>query len=177
MYVTLNELKSYLTITESNDDDLLMGALLEAGAEVDRYFPARFELGDMESRIYDKCALYKGRLQLDKPLFQELSGLYRRYPLNLEYSWELAPFDPDMGFLWDPDDTLTISGFWCYTEIAPPDVKNAVKRLASYKYRQKDSQTFETTAVPELGIMTIPSGTPSDVKQIIARLQANYNLA
>uniref|UniRef100_A0A6M3J628 Uncharacterized protein n=1 Tax=viral metagenome TaxID=1070528 RepID=A0A6M3J628_9ZZZZ len=46
-------------------------------------------------------------------------------------------------------------------------IVQAVKRLAGYLYKQKDSQVFDVTAFPEAGVMEIPQGLPRDVKLLI----------
>jgi hypothetical protein len=40
--------------------------------------------------------------------------------------------------------------------------------LAAYYYQQKDAQVFDTVAIPDAGVITIPSGIPADVKLILA---------
>ena len=36
-----------------------------------------------------------------------------------------------------------------------------------FKYRQKDAQVFDVTAVPDAGVITVPQGIPADVKRIL----------
>jgi hypothetical protein len=55
-------------------------------------------------------------------------------------------------FIWTPTD----------------DTTENILRMAAYLYRLKDSQVYDTTATPELGIITIPKGIPADVKLWIA---------
>ena len=43
------------------------------------------------------------------------------------------------------------------------DTTENILRMAAYLYRLKDSQVYDITATPELGILTVPKGTPADV--------------
>jgi hypothetical protein len=49
-------------------------------------------------------------------------------------------------------------------------VKRATTRLAAFYYRQKDSQIFDTTAIPEAGVITIPAG----LERTFERLTEKY---
>ena len=70
---------------------------------------------------------------------------------------------------WDTDGEVSVSGTWGYSATAPGDVKQATLVLAAYLYRQKDSQVWDTTAIPEAGVITIPAGIPSTVTKVIER--------
>lgn len=67
------------------------------------------------------------------------------------------------------DGEITVTGTWGYSTSAPADIVQAVKRVAAYNYRGKDSQVFDVTADPEAGVITIPKGIPADVKVILDR--------
>lgn len=50
----------------------------------------------------------------------------------------------------------------------PDDVVvQIVRRLASFLYRQKDSNVFSTMAFPDAGIMEVPAAVPADVKLLV----------
>lgn len=49
------------------------------------------------------------------------------------------------------------------TVIYRPEIVKACYRLAAYYYRQKDSQIFDTTVVPQLGQIKIPGTMPRDI--------------
>lgn len=67
----------------------------------------------------------------------------------------------------DPVNAISVEGRWSYSLAAPADIAHACVRLAGYLFRQKDSQVFDTTALPDAGVMTIPQGIPKDVKLIL----------
>jgi hypothetical protein len=49
-----------------------------------------------------------------------------------------------------------------------PDAVQMTLRLAAYLYHQRDASVFDTTAIPESGIIMLPKGIPADVKLWIA---------
>lgn len=81
-----------------------------------------------------------------------------RLNYNSAYSWE-----------WDTDYWVSVAGMWGWSMNPPGDIRRATLRLAAFYYRQKDSQVFETTAVPEAGVITVPQAVPRDVTAIIAK--------
>lgn len=75
---------------------------------------------------------------------------------------------------WDTDGWVTITGGWGYATTAPDDIRRATMRLSAYYYRNKDSQVFDVTAIPEQGIIAIPKGVPADVAVIIKRYKRYF---
>ena len=70
---------------------------------------------------------------------------------------------------WDTDYWVSVTGTWGYSATCPDDVRRACLVLAAYYYRQKDSQVFDVTAIPEAGVITIPQGIPATVTRVIAK--------
>jgi hypothetical protein len=62
---------------------------------------------------------------------------------------------------------IEVEGRWAYSTTPPADILQAMYRLVGYYYRQKDSQVFDVTAIPDAGVITIPQGIPADVEQIL----------
>jgi len=87
---------------------------------------------------------------------------YRRIELkeNSDHSWD-----------WTTDGEISVAGTWGFSSNPPDDILRAVKVLAAYFYRQKDTQVFDVVAVPEAGVITIPQGIPATVNKIIAKYQ------
>ncbi len=189
-YIDLETLKTYIGTEKSGDNYLLAACLDRAIAVFDSHFDHRFE-ASTETRYYRGIDIYQGALWLDSPLLTvttltngDAAGTvidaadYWLQPRNESPYWliELKSGGDTAYFAFDTDGEVSVTGTWGYTTIAPDDVVQAVIRLSAYFYRQKDSQIFETTAVPELGILTIPAGVPQDVKMMIEALQARYSL-
>ena len=66
-------------------------------------------------------------------------------------------------------EAVIIEGAWGWSTVAPADIAMATRRLAAYLYRQKDSQVFDTTALFEGGVLSIPQGVPRIVQFVINR--------
>ena len=68
-----------------------------------------------------------------------------------------------------PGGMIEITGRWAYSITPPHDIVQACIRLATYYHAQKDAQVFDTTAIFEGGVMTIPQGLPRGVYDTIVR--------
>ncbi len=55
-----------------------------------------------------------------------------------------------------------------YTYQPPRDVVHYVTRWVMYMYDQKDTGVYETTAMPDAGVIQVPQGIPKDVKLAMA---------
>jgi hypothetical protein len=89
--------------------------------------------------------------------------------LGPPYHWIKLYSNTGVYWQWDVDEWVSVTGTWGYSATAPADIVRATTVLAAYLYRQKDSQVFDVTAVPEAGVITIPSGIPATVMKIIGR--------
>lgn len=190
-YTDLATLKTYLGVTNSNDDSLLTASLNRAIAIFDSHFDHKFE-ATTATRYYNWDDVDGKKLFLDAPLLTVTtltngddsatvisSSDYWLLPRNEAPYWTIKiKDDPSSVTGWevDTDKEITVAGTWGYMTTANNTVVQAVLRLAAYLYRQKDSQVFEATAAPELGIITIPKGIPKDVRAMIEILQARYQL-
>jgi hypothetical protein len=67
----------------------------------------------------------------------------------------------------DPEKGIEVTGRWAWSTTAPDDIVQACTRLAAYFYRQKDAGVFDTTAIPDAGIIQVPQGIPRDVQLIL----------
>ena len=190
-YIELSDLKIYLGVTEGGDDSLLTNCIARATAIFNAQFPFSFEAKTETRYFIDDDIDNDGILWLDKPLLTITtltngdadatviaSADYWLQPRNESPYWYIKLKDGGTTtyFEFTTDGEISIAGTWGYSTAASGIVEQCNMRLAAYIYRQKDSQIFETTAVPELGIMTIPSGIPNDVKIMIESLQAQYVL-
>lgn len=190
-YTDLTTLKAYAGVTNTTDDTLLTAILSRAIAAFDSHFDHRFE-ATTATRYYGSDAVVGSVLWLDAPLLTvttltngdtDATGIsssdYWLKPRNRSPYWyiELKAAGTVTGWDIATDKEISVAGTWGYTATAPGEVVQAVLRLATYIYRQKDSQVFETTAVPELGVITIPSGIPQDVKNVIDTMHARYDLS
>ena len=178
-YATVAELKTYLGISGTADDALLSDLLDRATAAIEAYTGRSFS-ATTETRTYGVEDIDDNALLLDGWLLSVTSvtdgsgdaipsggyillprnaGRYYAVRLKSDYDWECT----------DEDDEVSIAGTWGWSASPPADIIHACIRLAAYYYRQKDAQTFDVTAFPEAGIITVPRGIPADVRQILDR--------
>lgn len=183
-YATLEQLKSYLGITVSTDNTQLTDLLTRISLAVDNYCGRWFEARSL-TRYFESDALDVGSnmLWVDADLLTiNTSGLtngdssatvipsteYWLMPRNSSpyygirlkststYVWE-----------WDTDYWVSVAGTWGYAATAPADVMHATVRWAAYAYHQKDAPVYDTTVIPEAGVITVPTGIPADVREIL----------
>jgi len=181
-YTTAAELKTYLGIAGSGDDTLLAALVAAAQAALEREIGDVFEAAADSSRYFDAVADVDGRrlwfdrfccsitsvtngdgttVSSDDYVTEPRNGSYF-YAITLKSSASVSWTYSD-----SPENAITVVGKWAVTESAPADIVQATKRLAGYFYRLKDAQVFDATAIPELGQVVIPKGTPADVWAVI----------
>ena len=190
-YTNLETLKTYLGVTTSNDDAILTSCLDRAIAIFEQQLDYKFE-AQTETRYFDPNDVVGPLLWLDAPLLTVTtltngdsaatvipSDDYWMLPRNQDRYWriKLKTNGTTTGWEFATDCEVSLLGTWGYMATASNTVIQAVLRLASYIYRQRDSQVFDVTASPELGIMTIPSGIPKDVAKLIDIIRSSCDLA
>jgi hypothetical protein len=65
------------------------------------------------------------------------------------------------------------SGGWANLAAVPYDFEFAIRRWTWFAYKQREAP-FDRTAVPEMGIITIPSAIPPDVMDVLNRYTWYY---
>jgi hypothetical protein len=78
-----------------------------------------------------------------------------------DYSWTYTD-DSEMG--------IEVSGKWCLTT-DKKRVRLMTQALTNYAYTQKDSQVFDTIAIPDAGVISIPGGFPASVARWVQRVK------
>lgn len=187
-YTTSALVKSYLGITGSGDDTLIGLLIDQACTAIDTYTSRTFSASADSTRYYTVGLDTQGRdLYLDEDLCSITSvannaddgsggtaltegthyiGLPRnttpfhvlRLLSSSDYFWQ---------YTYNPEDGITVVGKFAYSENPPNDIIHATERLVGYYYRQKDSQVFDVTAIPDAGVITVPVGIPADVKLLL----------
>lgn len=182
-YTTTVLLKTYLGATTDNDDTLL-GALIDrAQSIIDRYCVRTFEASANTERTFDAIKDVSGAmLWIDEDLCSinsitngdgttVTSSQYTTQPRNETPYYAiklLASASVAWTYTTDPEDAITISGKWAYSESAPADVVQATLRLAAYLYRQRDNAADLDRAVIAGNATILPTSLPSDLKMILA---------
>jgi hypothetical protein len=182
-YTTLADLKEYLGIDEeADDDDSLLEALIgRAQAYIETDTKCLFEPVE-ETRLFN-TPMVSRLLILDKTLLTVTEILNGDgeviseddiilYPPNETAKWAIKLKDSSHTVTWKLKDgyaeqAISVEGGWGDFAEPPEDIVHGCTRLAAFYYRQKDAQVFDTTAMPEAGVITIPQGIPKDVKMIL----------
>lgn len=185
-YTTVPTVKAYLNITETTDDALLTQLITYAQQIIDTYTQRTFESSADATRKFtvgkdtDGLMLYldedlasittvKTDADAASPVTLTTSE-YITHPRNRTpyHALEiLRSSSNDWTYTTNPENGIEITGKWAYSTSAPNDIAQACLRLTAWLYRQKDAQVFETTAIPEAGVITIPQGFPRDVERFL----------
>ena len=186
-YITTADVKSYLGLTGAVDDTLLGYLIDRAQKAIETHTQRIFSASADTTRLYtvgedtdgrylyldeDLCAITTVTTDADATSPTTLTDEtdYITIPRNTTpyialqiigsstYEWTYTD-DPAMG--------VSVIGRFAYSTTPPEDILHACIRLVGYYYRQKDSQVFDVTAIPEAGVISIPQGIPADVKRIL----------
>jgi hypothetical protein len=188
MYIEREDLRKYLGIetTEVLDDDLLEEAIVDAQSYIESETNRRFESITV-TRYYDWDSVDrwdKTLLHLDADLLAvttltngDTAGTaitpanYWPMPRNEGPPYNAIKLKENAGIYWefDTDCLVSVYGPWGYSNVPPGDIRRACTVLAAYFYKAKDSQVFETTAIPEAGVITIPEGIAKTTERLILR--------
>ncbi len=182
--IVLAELKTELDINEAGQDALLQdkidAAITYIEQETLRVFvavsAARYYQVESISR-YDSSELrldgdivtVTELLNADSAATEILAANYWLLDRNLGPPYRAILLDSTQHWQFDQDEWVKVTGTWGYSADCPADVKAAQLHMAAFLYRQKDSQVFVTTAIPEQGVIQIPQGIPATVTRVIGK--------
>lgn len=197
LYVTAAEFKAeYKDIVGAADDAFIARALQAAqdAIETGRYGIGRVVLADSDTTHYfdadgpsvdsldlwvsdigDLCSI---TTVTNGDSVVVTSGQYTTYPktlTNASPSYTRIRLLPNSGVTWtwstDPENAISIVGKWgMWSTIAavPESFTLSVMELTAFFLESRKSQVFDTVAIPDAGIIQIPSGWPASV---MARLE------
>lgn len=195
-YTTVANLKNYLGVSAGTDDALLQNLIERAQKTIDSYCGRTFEASADTTRKY--CVgvdTQDDMLYLDEDLCQIGTGgsiitdadgtspvtltvtEYVTRPRNRAPYHAIELLDSsthDWTYTTNPQNGITVTGRWAWSVTAPDDIVHACTRLAGYFYKQKDAGVFDTTAIPDAGIIQVPQGLPQDVKILLSNYRKNF---
>lgn len=184
-YATLAQARKELNIVTFGDDALIQEKLDAATIVIERETGWIFE-AVTATRYFDSDAVDDNLLWVGGDLVSITtltngdddatvisSSDYRLLPRNEGPPYHEVKMLIDTTTTWefDIDGEVSILGAWGYSASPPDDIMQACIRLAGYYYRVKDAQVYDTIAIPDAGIITIPKGIPADVRLILNRYQ------
>lgn len=184
MYCTTEQVKAYLGNSTTDDDALLDALIPRAQAGLDRHWHRTFEATSDTTRYFDAARDTDGLLlYLDEDLasITTITNGDGTTITSAQYTTEPRNFTPyhairllsSTGLIWeydsnnDSEDAIAITGRWAWSVTADSDIEHLCIRYVGWLYRQKDSQVYDITATPELGVITIPQGVPKDLRLAI----------
>lgn len=186
-YATVAQLRAYLGLDLNSDDPLLESLLGRGQAAIEHYTHRLFEAASDTTKLFDaQLDTSDHYMVLDwTPYGLDLcqittvtngdgttvaASAYVTNPRN-ETPWYGLRFKLNSGLYWtfdaDPENAISIVGRWAYSVTAPSDIVQATVRMAAYLYRQKDTGTFDVTAIPGSGVIEVPQGMPRDVAKML----------
>lgn len=178
-YATAAQVKAYLGITGTGDDDLIADLVQRATAAIETYTNREFEAARDTTRTLDAIGRHvEGyTLYLDRDLCQITtvtngdgttvsSSNYVTIPRN-DTPYYGIQIKRTAGVVWtystDWEGAISITGRWGYSVEPPADIVQACVRLAAFMYRQKDAPIMAATAI-EAGVVVRPEAMPADVR-------------
>jgi hypothetical protein len=186
-YTTESAIRSYLGITTTGDAGLITTLIGRAQAAIDTYTQRTFEAGSTSGTVRNFTVgedTYGRVLVLDEDLSRidnvvtDADGTpttigsteYITVPRNIKPYSEiklLSSTTKSWTYTSNAENGIQVTGEWSYSTSPPADIVHACVRLTSFYFRQKDSQVFDVTAIPDAGVITVPQGMPADVKLML----------
>lgn len=174
-YTDINKVKLYLSINSEEDDTLLNNLIDYAQSYINTYTSRQFE-GISETRLYDESFIYDDFLNIRDDICV-VTNILNGAGTSVEYS--LSPSTPPYyaiklkpGYTWSvTKNPIEVTGVFAYSSTPPEDIIYCATRLVGYFYHLKDSQVFDVSAMPELGVIQLPKGIPQDVRLLLDKYQ------
>ena len=181
-YCTLEEVKSELKITTSNDDDIIQRTIPQVKQAIDDYCHRRFDTETATAKYYDGDSI----LFIDDLVNIDASGFkldedgdgtyestlattdYLLYPKNTTPKTYIKP-NPNGnygGFASGVLSGVKITGTWGYASVPEPIRRAAIIQTCRW-FKRKDSAFQDVVGTPELGTFNVYKGLDADVKLIL----------
>jgi len=192
-YITTTELKTYLGTTGTAEDTQLAAIIGRAQQQIESYCHRKFEEstgiryyrendlipmidyptigGSGTVLLLDEDILSIETLSNGDDTGTEITSTgYWLEPRNANTNgkpYQYIRLRSSKSWIFGTDGEINVKGTWGYSTAPPEDIVQATLRLSAFIYRQRDSSVFDVTAIPELGVMTVPQGIPRDVTRIL----------
>ena len=186
-YITVAELKLEQGIDGTADDALLLAHIAEAQDYIEKRTHKVFEAAADTTRQFtvgedtirrelwfdtDICAITTVKTDADDGNDGDTIPAtdYVTMPRNFTPYYAikiLSSSDYDWEYTDDPEAGIEITGKWAYSTSAPDVIKRCTKRMALYFYKVREAQVFDTTAIPDAGVILVPKGIPADVDRML----------
>jgi hypothetical protein len=172
MYTTLESFKSFAGFDDDADDDMLSAMIESASSIIEHYTQRRFEVADETDQVFTRNHRFPNRfdgnfLYFYEELADEASAITDSPTVH--YIPENGP--PFYGMIiaegnWAYPE-VTVTGYWGYSKVAPPDIEQACLRLSKWLYDQRDTTPGNSAVITPEGQVLLPQGLPYDVITIL----------
>ena len=174
-YTSVQALRRFGNFTATKDDVTLVAVIAAASRAIERYCGRKFGADTPASHIFTARWLgttwvtpFDGQiLYLDDDLAEAPSSITGSPTVTY-----LPPNEPpyyaiilDTG-AWDYP--ITVTGYWAYSKVPPPDIELACLRLSKWMYELRETTRGDAAIVTDVGAVLIPAGLPVDVITLIA---------
>lgn len=189
-YATVEDFRLEINTPRTTDDALIESIIRQASREIDIFCGRRF-YGAVETRYFDAMRQVNDDNEL--LLDFDLAGVssielgdgdtldtteYVMLPANdlpkvtikiLASSSKWWNFDVD------PENAIAVTGTWGYVagSTPPEPIKRACLMLSRWRYAQRKAP-FETAGQGDLNAVSVPSGMPENVKQLLLAYRKPY---
>ena len=181
-YATSVQVKDYLGIASTVEDDNLLGDLItRAEGLIDAYTGRTFTAVTATKYFGENCTDGQDLMLYGEDLLtvtkltngnavEVTSGNYRLFPRNDSPKWLIRLDESQSWNFSDGDSEISVAGTWGYSATAPADIQHACVRLTAFLYRQKDtSADIDRPLITGDGVTIMPSSLPSDVTRMLDR--------
>ncbi|MEY4376140.1 MAG: hypothetical protein RJB26_690 [Pseudomonadota bacterium] len=178
-YETLANLRRWLNITSSSDDDILQAALDDATAHIERETLRVWAAIADTTRRFDAVVDVRGRTLVFDAEIASITSItngngasvaasqYVTEPRNASPATAVTlKLNSTTEWTWStsPEDAIAVTGRWAATITPPDDIVRACRRLAAWYYLQRrNPDDLDRPIVTADGMTLTPSRVPSDV--------------
>ena len=171
-YITLSELKDWGEFDNSNDDDVLGMVISGACKAIDNYCGRTFTYDVATQRSFSRRGVVRDPI-VGRTLFFDKDLASEALVISDDPTVEYLPLNgpPYYGMILTDGSwtypTVTISGYWAYSETPPDDIKVACLKLADWMFEQKNTNEGVGVMITPEGQVLLPSGLPDFIVTIL----------
>lgn len=185
MYLEVEELKQYLNLNNTSQDEIIESMILASQDYVEHKTHRIFASEADDTRYFNPLTdAYGGSrvLRINEDLISITSITNGDGEVVSSSDYSLIQIKNHIievslkrstGLFWtydeDPENAITIVGRWAYSLTPPNDIVQATKRLASYLFWQKDNANDLDRPFILGQITAMPPAMPRDVERILGR--------
>lgn len=175
-YATVEALREFAGFETDKDDELLSALVSAASRAIDGYCGRAFAVDAETVHVFTKPSgsidflvdPFDGRvLWLDGDLAQVASAITGSP--SVTYHPNLTPYDRIILAEGSWTSPISVTGYWAYSRVQPPDVEQVCLRLSNWLYELRHAtraQEFVTFSAE--GTTLMPALLPADIRVLLA---------